>query len=212
MKNKFTNKTVWCLDSKGNLIFREDWDNSCMVPHGVAVVTNTSAFIIAPHHTIAALLCPDGPGHKIETLEKNTKSLNCYAATGKLVREYKGIKSRWLHSSSKYDYLGAPAAEFCQNYKVDSQDSRDWCLPTVRQLKIIAEHLEEINACFLTMNCPIVIMGTYWSSIIKNTACAWGVNIYDGSICHDYRDNNNYVRAVSVFVNPFKSTHKTQKI
>ena len=199
LTNKEPHKNgIWCLNSEGILVSRDEWNDS-MTSHGVVVIADECAFIIAPHHTIATQFSPTCKGHGLEILETNRESLDCHSATSKIVKEYKGIKHTHKDVESYYDFIGAPAAEFCQNYKVDSKDSREWALPTVVQLKMIAKHIKEINDCFLVMGCPPVIPGDYWSSIVNRNLCAWRVSMLSGGAYYLSRVYLNYVRAVSAF-------------
>ena len=190
---------VWCLDSEGNLVDRKEWDKHSMTPHGAVVITKECAFVVAPHNTVVAQFSAQGKGKGLVTLETNKDSLDCHSATNRIVKEYEGIKHTDKDGDSQFDFIGAPAAEFCENYSVDSSDSRAWCLPTVKQLQIMSEHLKEINACLLAMGCPPVIPGCYWSSIVKDEWCAWYVDVYGGSTYYGLRSNSIYVRAVSAF-------------
>ena len=192
-------KGVWCLDSEGNLIAEKDWDKRSMTSHGAVVITDETAFVVAPHHTIVAQFSAPGKGKGLETLETDKDSLNCHSATNRIVREYENIKYTDKDGDSQFDFIGAPAAEFCESYSVDCEDNRAWCLPTVKQLQIMAKHLKEINACFLAMGCPPVIPGWYWSSIVKDEWCAWNVHMYNGGTGNNNRYRNSYVRAVSAF-------------
>lgn len=192
-------KGVWCLDSEGNLIAENDWNKRSMTSHGVVVITDETAFIVAPHNTIVAQFSAQGKGKGLETLETDKESLDALSATQRIIKEYGGIKHTDKDGDSQFDFIGAPAAEFCELYSVDCEDNRQWCLPTVKQLQIMAKHLKEINACFLAMGCPPVIPGWYWSSIVKDEWCAWCVNMNDGDAGSYYRYSFNYVRAVSAF-------------
>ena len=190
---------VWCCEGTGRkLVAREDWNNS-LFPLGVVVVTEDMAFIVAPHNTVVAQFSAQGKGKGLVTLETNKDSLDCHSATNRIVKEYEGIKHTDKDGDSQFDFIGAPAAEFCENYSVDCSDSRAWCLPTVRQLQIMSEHLKEINACLLAMGCPPVTPGCYWSSIVKDEWCAWYVTVYDGYANYNTRYDGSYVRAVSAF-------------
>lgn len=199
LTNKEPHKNgIWCLNSEGNLVSRDEWNDS-MTSHGVVVIADECAFIIAPHHTIATQFSPTSNGHGLEILETNRESLDCHSATSKIVKEYKGIKYTHKDLESYFDFIGAPAAEFCQNYKVDSKDSREWALPTVVQLTMIAKHIKEINDCFLVMGRPPVIPGSYWSSIVNRKLYAWLVYLNDGDAYRFNRNLSLYVRAVSAF-------------
>lgn len=199
ISNKKNHKNgIWCLNSEGNLVSRDEW-NASMTSHGVVVIADECAFVIAPHHTIITQFSTTSNGHGLEILETNPESLDCHSATSKIVKEYKGIKYTHKALESYYDFIGAPAAEFCQNYKVDSKDSREWALPTVVQLKMIAKHIKEINDCLLVMGRPLVIPGSYWSSIVNKNLYAWFVFLYGGVTYYDLRWHYHYVRAVSAF-------------
>ena len=76
------------------------------------------------------------------------------------------------------------------------KENKMWQLPTRKQLKLIVEHIDEVNA-LIKANGGYEIQGWHLTADEYNEFCVWYVNIYDGYT--DYRNKNGYyyVRAVS---------------
>lgn len=164
---------------------------------GVAVVTEDAAFIVAPHNTIVAQWSKREAGRN--RCIRDTESLDSLEATDRILTGYIGTKYTDPDGDTQYDFIGAPAAEFCRSYS--RKDFNTWDLPTVKQLQIMAEHIKEINACFRAMGCPTLPIGWYWSSIEKDEVCAWFVYMYNGGTDDGIKNYLSYVRAVSAFQN-----------
>lgn len=162
---------------------------------GVAVVTEDAAFIVAPHNTIVAQWSKREAGRN--GCIRDTDSLDSLTATDRILTDYIGTKYTNPDGNSEFDFIGAPAAEFCRSYS--RRDFNTWDLPTVKQLQIMAKHIEEINACFRAMDCPTLPMGWYWSSIEKDEFCARGVYMYNGTTDNSSKNLDGCVRAVSAF-------------
>ena len=162
---------------------------------GVAVVTEDAAFIVAPHNTIVAQWSKREAGRN--RCIRDTESLDSLEATDRILTGYIGTKYTDPDGDTQYDFLGAPAAEFCRSY--NRKGFNTWDLPTVKQLQIMAKNIKEINACFRAMGCPTLPMGWYWSSIEKDEFCAWYVFMSDGFTDSDDKYYYYYVRAVSAF-------------
>lgn len=73
-------------------------------------------------------------------------------------------------------------------------------VPTRERLKLIVEHIEEVNA-LIKANGGYEIRGWYWAADECDEFCAWGVDMYYGYTYNFNKYNGNYVRAVSVFQN-----------
>ena len=195
---------VWCMIGTRNdykLVKSEELGKtpSYYQPQaiGVAVVTEDAAFIVAPHNTIVAQWSKREAGRN--GCIRDTDSLDSLTATDRILTGYIGTKYTDPDGDSEYDFIGAPAAEFCRSYS--RKDFNTWDLPTVKQLQIMAKHIKEINACFRAMGCPTLPMGWYWSSIEKDEFCAWYVNVLNGNTNNYYKYRDRYVRAVSAFQN-----------
>lgn len=78
----------------------------------------------------------------------------------------------------------------------NTKASFGWKLPTVKQLQIIAKHLDKINEV-IRSNDGFKIKGWMWSCKGKDMSCAWYVNMYDGGTDDIGKNYNLYVRAVS---------------
>ena len=164
---------------------------------GVAVVTEDTAFIVAPHNTIVAQWSKREAGKN--RCIRDTESVDSLEATDRILTGYIGTKYTDPDGDTQYDFIGAPAAEFCRSYS--RKGFNTWDLPTVKQLLIMAEHIKEINACFRAMGCPTLPMGWYWSSIEKDEFCAWIVGMGSGGTSNSSKSGSGYVRAVSAFQN-----------
>lgn len=78
----------------------------------------------------------------------------------------------------------------------NTKASFGWKLPTVKQLQIIAKHIDKINEV-IRSNDGFKIKGWMWSCKEKDMSCAWYVNVNSGLTGYDDKDGNGYVRAVS---------------
>ena len=195
---------VWCMIGTRNdykLVKSEELGKtpSYYQPQaiGVAVVTEDAAFIVAPHNTIVAQWSKREAGRN--GCIRDTDSLDSLTATDRILTGYIGTKYTDPDGDSEYDFIGAPAAEFCLNYSHHTMRAGSWSLPTVKQLQAMAENIKEINACFMVMGCPTLPMGWYWSSIEKDEFCAWGVGMSNGGTYDGNKLDFTYVRAVSAF-------------
>lgn len=80
------------------------------------------------------------------------------------------------------------------------KDNKVWQLPTREHLKLIAEHIDEVNA-LIKANGGYEIRGWHWTADEYDEFCAWRVGMRNGN-ANDYRkDDDTYVRAVSAFQN-----------
>ena len=80
------------------------------------------------------------------------------------------------------------------------KDNKVWQLPTREHLKLIAEHIDEVNA-LIKANGGYEIRGWHWTADECNEFCAWSVLVDDGSTGSNRKYDDNYVRAVSAFQN-----------
>lgn len=80
------------------------------------------------------------------------------------------------------------------------KDNEVWQLPTREHLKLIAEHIDEVNA-LIEANGGYEIRGWHWTADEYDEFCAWSVFMTNGRTDYDLKSNSNYVRAVSAFQN-----------
>lgn len=80
------------------------------------------------------------------------------------------------------------------------KDNKVWQLPTREHLKLIAEHIDEVNA-LIKANGGYEIRGWHWTADEYDEFCAWLVYMSNGSTDHYNKYDDNYVRAVSAFQN-----------
>ena len=193
---------VWCLSTENDMIAPNQWHKEAKSPQGVLIVTGETAFIVAPHNTVVAQFSPNNKGNGYVDLITDKDSLDSGKATDRILRAYDGSVYTDKDGDTEYDFVGAPAAEFCRRYHFGNRGVGAWDLPTVKQLQIIAQNIKEVNACFRAMGFPPMVMGYYWSSIATAQCtewCAWYVYMNDGSTYSYPRSGYYYVRAVSAF-------------
>ena len=77
------------------------------------------------------------------------------------------------------------------------KDNKVWQLPTREHLKLIAEHLHEVNA-LIKANGGYKIRCWHWAADEYDKFCAWGVYMLDGDTSYDSKDDDGYVRPVCV--------------
>ncbi len=80
------------------------------------------------------------------------------------------------------------------------KDNKVWQLPTREHLKLIAEHIDEVNA-LIKANGGYEIRGWHWTADEYVEFCAWPVNLDDGLTYGNLKNTNFSVRAVSAFQN-----------
>lgn len=80
------------------------------------------------------------------------------------------------------------------------KDNKVWQLPTREHLKLIAEHIHEVNA-LIKANGGYEIRGWHWTADEYDGFCAWYVYMSDGYAYSLNKYYRNYVRAVSAFQN-----------
>ena len=80
------------------------------------------------------------------------------------------------------------------------KDNKVWQLPTREHLKLIAEHIHEVNV-LIKANGGYEIRGRHWTADEYDEFCAWGVNMSGGGTGTGSKSYNDYVRAVSAFQN-----------
>lgn len=78
--------------------------------------------------------------------------------------------------------------------------SHTWQLPTREHLKLIAKHIDEVNA-LIRANGGYEIRGWHWTADEHSEFCAWDVIMYNGRTDNDTKTNDLCVRAVSALNN-----------
>lgn len=76
------------------------------------------------------------------------------------------------------------------------KDNKVWQLPTREHLKLIAEHIDEVNA-LIKANGGYKIRGWHWTAD-EYKEYAWIVNMHDGTSSPSSESYDYSVRAVSV--------------
>lgn len=74
-------------------------------------------------------------------------------------------------------------------------DSMCWKLPTVKQLQVLAKHIDKVNEVIRENN-GYEIIGWFWSCEEKDKLRAWHVDIYSGDTYNDPKIDICCVRAV----------------
>ena len=80
------------------------------------------------------------------------------------------------------------------------KDNKVWQLPTREHLKLIAEHIDEVNA-LIKANGGYEIRGWHWTADEYDEFCAWLVYMDSGDTLSFKENDDGYVRAVSAFQN-----------
>ena len=80
------------------------------------------------------------------------------------------------------------------------KDNKVWQLPTREHLKLIAEHIDEVNA-LIKANGGYEVRGWHWTADEYDEFCAWSVFMLNGNTYNLNKYFGNYVRAVSAFQN-----------
>ena len=73
-----------------------------------------------------------------------------------------------------------------------------WNLPTVKQLKVLAKHINKVNEVIQENNEFEIAGGWLWSHEEKDKSRVWSVYMDDGGIYGGSKDRLTYVRAVCV--------------
>lgn len=82
----------------------------------------------------------------------------------------------------------------------DPHRSHTWQMPTREQLKLIAEHIDEVNT-LIRANGGYEIRGLHRTADEAGEFCAWIVYMNNGLTYYDSKHYNFYVRAVSALSN-----------
>ena len=96
--------------------------------------------------------------------------------------------------------IGAPAAEAAWNYKASANDTCQWYLPSIAELRLICEYKNELHTFlnkFFAGNGKLVD-NWYWSSTEYNSSDSWGVNMSYGYSNLNFRTNAGRVRPVAL--------------
>ena len=95
---------------------------------------------------------------------------------------------------------GAPACEAAWNYKAADEDRNQWYLPSIAELRLVAEYRVEINAFLTRMFTSenLLLLEWYWSSTEVSSAFSWYVSLGSGGSDTSYRTNRGRVRPVCV--------------
>ena len=96
--------------------------------------------------------------------------------------------------------VGAPAAEAAWNYKASTNDPLQWYLPSVAELRLMAEFKTEIHAFFDKYFAGVgKFQNTwYWSSTEYDSSGCWIVHMTSGISITSSRNYANRVRPVAV--------------
>ena len=80
------------------------------------------------------------------------------------------------------------------------KENKVWQLPTRDHLKLIAEHIDEVNT-LIRENGGCKIQGWHWTADEYDEFCAWTVLMNYGLTYNLAKNLDVYVRAVSAFQN-----------
>ena len=115
----------------------------------------------------------------------------------------------------KFNSTDFPAAYYCKTY---NKGGRNWYLPSSGELRLIYNHLEEIQTALSIVGGQKLIttcdegVPTYWSSTEGSAACAWTLDLSNGILgWYGKVSGNGKVRPVSAFHSSLKESF-TRKI
>lgn len=188
---------VWCLTTDGSRHTPEEW-NKGLQAQGVLVVTETMAFIVAPHASVA--LQWGAMGKEQSQLITDKDSNDAKAATDAMLKAYKGTIYE-DKDDNIWNVEGAPAAEWVRAYSYGSIGVGQWDLPTITQLKAMHTYRNEINDCLKAIGGYKLTPSFHWSSIgyADNSKGAWAVGTSNGDVGWIDKSDISNVRAVSAF-------------
>lgn len=109
--------------------------------------------------------------------------------------EIKGKKAHFVVSA-----MPSFAMNWHEAVRLYNNGNNVWQLPTREHLKLVAEHIDDVNA-LIKANGGYEIRGWHWTADEYNEFCAWNVNVTSGYTNHYNKYYNVYVRAVSAFQN-----------
>ena len=91
----------------------------------------------------------------------------------------------------------AAAANACNKYATDHILAGEWYLPAVGELAYLMTRWNTIKAALAAVNGVALLESrNYWSSSECFSGYAWRLYSHDGNLGYNYKDLNNYVRAV----------------
>ena len=168
---------------------------------GVSIRARKREFVIAAANCVSA---SGGNTFKFGGYGVDFKNVKNYGANNSGLFDvntgYEDTKAIIEQTAGKTDsqsITGAPAAEAAWNYKANSYDPMQWYLPSITELRLMAEYKTEINA-FLNKYFAGGALESewYWSSTEYDSSSSWYVYMGNGSSSINYRHNTSRVRAV----------------
>ena len=168
---------------------------------GVSIRARKREFVIAAANCVSA---SGGNTFKFGGYGVDFKNVKNYGANNSGLFDvntgYEDTKAIIEQTAGKTDsqsITGAPAAEAAWNYKANSYDPMQWYLPSITELRLMAEYKTEINA-FLNKYFAGGALDSewYWSSTEYDSSSSWLVNMLIGYSNFTYRNGASRVRAV----------------
>ena len=168
---------------------------------GVSIRARKREFVIAAANCVSA---SGGNTFKFGGYGVDFKNVKNYGANNSGLFDvntgYEDTKAIIEQTAGKTDsqsITGAPAAEAAWNYKANSYDPMQWYLPSITELRLMAEYKTEINA-FLNKYFAGGALDSewYWSSTEYDSSSSWNVHMLYGTSYNYNRDNTSRVRAV----------------
>lgn len=179
---------VWCLTKDKKAIRAEDW-NDGYKPLGVGVITKDTSFMV---HLEPQAAVPFGSTDvkKYAGIVYDTETYDNRSATSAIFLAHNGTRGK-MWDDDKFPFEGSPATAYCAKCGGD--------LPTLATVKVIAEHIKDINEAMLSMGGSVVCGWLWTSTVKKENNCAFVVSTRHGYVHDGNRYSYTYARAVSAF-------------
>ncbi len=168
---------------------------------GVCIRARKREFIIAPNDCVNDV---GSYSFKFGCYGTDFKNVKNYAAgnTGLFevttgYADTQAIVEQAVGNTDSNNTVGAPAAEAAWNYKANENDTMQWYLPSITELRLICEFKTEINAFFTKYFAGGTLAGDwYWSSTEYGPSASWLVHMNNGYSNINFRYYANRVRPV----------------
>ena len=141
-------------------------------------------------------------GYEIDKEKSTFENIVCKKVDEVIIKWVKKFNSVEIKADGEHFLLsGSPNYHMTWNEAIrfyNKHKNHVWNLPTINQLQVVRKYFNEINKVINENGGFLLSKGFYWSNLILNEFCAWGVTMCDG---RNYRENKNdyrCVRAVSL--------------
>ncbi|WP_290393352.1 MULTISPECIES: hypothetical protein [Muribaculaceae] len=124
-------------------------------------------------------------GYPSAVVGATTQTSPVFMKFGDARRETELIRAH-CEGLSNGDVNGAPAAEFCLDYRAFDatngvEDTTEWSLPAMSHLFLINRYRNELNEAFNVIGADTLSSGSYWSCCQQAAGAAYSLNMACGS-------------------------------